>query len=91
MKKLLVATLAGIGVALLIGGSTGAKGKFHSKQNTVMAILDTVPDSPKKIQLVSYMPDTVPDSPKKVQQFVSYKYDTVPDSPKKVMNLVAMK
>ena len=91
MKKLLIPTLAALGLALFIGGSTGAKGKFHSRQNTVMAILDTVPDSPKKVQMVSYILDTVPDSPKKVQQFVNYKYDTVPDSPKKVQQFVNYK
>jgi hypothetical protein len=84
MKKLLFATLAGLGVALLISGSTGVKGKFHPRQNTAMTRLDTVPDSPKKNQLVYYKLDTVPDSPKKIQQFASYKLDTVPDSPKKV-------
>jgi hypothetical protein len=89
MKKLLFTTLAGLGVALLIGGSTGVKAKFHPGQNTAMTILDTVPDSPKKIQLVYSRLDTVPDSPKKIQ-LVYYKLDTVPDSPKKA-NLVAMR
>jgi hypothetical protein len=84
MKKLLFATLAGLGAALLIGGSTGVKGKFHPGQNTAMTFLDTVPDSPKKIQLVYSRLDTVPDSPKKIQQYASYKLDTVPDSPKKI-------
>jgi hypothetical protein len=84
MKKLFFTTLAGLGVALLIGGSTGAKVKHHPKQVTAMSILDTVPDSPKKIQLVSYLLDTVPDSPKKIQQYANYKLDTVPDSPKKI-------
>jgi hypothetical protein len=84
MKKLFFTTLAGLGVALLIGGSTGVKAKFHPRQNTAMTILDTVPDSPKKIQLVYSRLDTVPDSPKKIQQYASYKLDTVPDSPKKI-------
>jgi hypothetical protein len=66
MKKLLFTTIAALGVALLIGGSTSAKGILHPNQYTKMSILDTVPDSPKKIQLVRYMLDTVPDSPKKV-------------------------
>jgi hypothetical protein len=83
MKKLLFTTFAGLGVALLIGGSTGVKGKLHPGQTTAMTRLDTVPDSPKKNQLVYYKMDTVPDSPKKIQQFASYKLDTVPDSPKK--------
>jgi hypothetical protein len=90
MKKLLFTTFAGLGVALLIGGSTGVKGKLHPGQTTAMTRLDTVPDSPKKNQLVYYKMDTVPDSPKKIQ-LVYYKMDTVPDSPKKVMNLVAMR
>jgi hypothetical protein len=89
MKKLLFTTLAAVGVALLIGGLTSAKGIFHPKQYTGISILDTVPDSPKKIQLVRYMLDTVPDSPKKIQ-LVRYMLDTLPDSPRKV-NLVAIK
>ncbi len=67
MKKLLITSLAALGAALLIGGVSGAQGKLRLKQNTVMSILDTVPDSPKKIQLASYL-DTVPDSPKKIVQ-----------------------
>ena len=83
MKKVLIPTLAALGVAFLIVGSTSASGKFHPRQNLIVSVNDTVPDSPKKVQFVSYM-DTVPDSPKKVQQYVNYKMDTVPDSPKKI-------
>jgi hypothetical protein len=89
MKKILFTTLAAVGVALLVGGLTSAKVISHPKQYTGISILDTVPDSPKKIQLVHYMLDTVPDSPKKIQ-LVRYILDTVPDSPKKV-NLVAIR
>jgi hypothetical protein len=90
MKKLMITALALVSVAWFINGS-GAKGKFHPKQNPVVALLDSVPDSPKKAQWVSYMLDSVPDSPKKkIQQFVNYKYDSVPDSPKKI-NLIAMR
>ena len=87
MKKLLITSLAALGAALLIGGVSGAQGKLRLKQNTVASILDTVPDSPKKIQLAANYLDTVPDSPKKIMQYTNYnfKYDTVPDSPKKIM------
>ena len=90
MKKLFIQTLAVLGVALFIIGSMGAKGKFHYRQKSVMAILDTVPDSPKKMQLV-YVLDSVPDSPKKKLEFAYIKYDTVPDSPKKKMEYAYIK
>lgn len=91
MKKLLFPTLAALGVAFLISGSTGVKARIHPGQNMSLSLLDTVPDSPKKVQFATYILDSVPDSPKKLQQYVNYKMDTVPDSPKKVQQYVYYK
>lgn len=90
MKKVLFPTLVAMGVALLLVGSTGARGKFHPRQNMLISYMDTVPDSPKKVQFVSLL-DTVPDSPKKKIQMASYILDTVPDSPKKIQQYVIQK
>ncbi len=91
MKKVLFPTLAALGVAFLIVGSTGVRGKFHPRQNIAVSVMDTVPDSPKKVQFVSLL-DTVPDSPKKkIQEFANYRMDTVPDSPKKIQQYVYYK
>lgn len=48
MKKVLLTAFAILGLASLIIGSRVTNAKFHSTQQTVLTILDTVPkpDSP---------------------------------------------
>jgi hypothetical protein len=62
MKKVLLTIFAGLGVASLIIGSTVTNEKFHSRQNTILTILDTVPkpDSSKSIHTMNYILETVP-------------------------------
>ncbi|HLA60261.1 MAG TPA: hypothetical protein VK622_15915 [Puia sp.] len=67
MKKVWLTGFAVLGVASLIIGSSVTNGKFHSTQNKVLTILDTVPkpDSPKSMRTSYYTSDTIPkpDSP----------------------------
>jgi hypothetical protein len=76
MKKVLLTGFAVLGVASLIIGSTVTNAKFHSKQNIVLTILDTVPkpDSLKSMHIINYTSDTIPkpDSPR-LAAFVAIK------------------
>ena len=81
MKKVLFPTLAALGVAFNCWVD-GCERKISSQTKLGDVVMDTVPDSPKKVQFVSYLLDLYPIHRRK-SAAVSYMLDSVPDSPKK--------